>query len=78
MKMNCVVLTPVEQVGCRPAFFERKDVCRFQVPMDDAAAMRLIQRIRDLRPFFSTCSSGKDPFSSRFANVSPSTHSITK
>ena len=48
--MNCVVLTPVEQVGCRPAFFERKDVCRFQVPMDDAAAMRLIQRIRDLRP----------------------------
>jgi hypothetical protein len=38
----------------------------------------LIQRVRDLRPVLQHLLQRQRRFSSRFASVSPSTHSITK
>ena len=66
----------VEQLG---AALRQHDVAGLQIPVDDACAVRLVERVGNLRSQSSAPrSSGSAPRSSRSASVSPSRYSMTR
>ena len=65
----------VEELRSR---LRQHDVAGLEVAMDDARAVRLVERVGDLRADPQRLVERQGPFSSRSASVSPSRCSITR
>ena len=71
------ILASPKSSSFAPAFVEH-DVAGLQIAMDDARAMRLVERVGDLDRDLERLVERQRPFASRSASVSPSRYSITR